>query len=88
MFEAKFKDSKSQSKTCGNFKNLSFSLTKRLNLKQVNSILKYKYVVDKPIIHSSALIQISSLEFALLLFDLPTELKTIDRLEINGIMFS
>ncbi|XP_058453377.1 uncharacterized protein LOC131431582 isoform X2 [Malaya genurostris] len=50
MFEAKFKKSNAQSRTCNNFKNLSLSLTKRLNLKQINSISKHSYFADRPVI--------------------------------------
>lgn len=87
MFESKFKESKSQSKTCGNFKNLSYSLTKRLNLKQINSILNQNYIVDLPNIISSSVIEKKLLDTAPLLFDLPESIKTISCLEINGVTF-
>lgn len=87
MYEAKFKESKSQSKTCGNFKNLSYSLTKRLNLKQINSILKHNYVVDKPNIISSAVIAKDTIDTATLLFELPSKINVISHLKVNGVNF-
>lgn len=87
MYEGKFKESKSQSKTCGNFKNLSLSLTKRLNLKQINSITKHKYNVDYPETVSSSIVRKKGIDTVALLFDLPDEILLLHHLKVNGVNF-
>ncbi|XP_062546931.1 uncharacterized protein LOC134212780 isoform X1 [Armigeres subalbatus] len=88
MFEAKFKESKSQAKTCSNFRNLAFSLSKRLTLKQAYSIIKHNFVIDKPEILSSTVTDKKSMDTAMLLFDLPERIEVISHLKVNGTYFS
>ncbi|XP_058820644.1 uncharacterized protein LOC131682875 isoform X1 [Topomyia yanbarensis] len=87
QFEAKFKESKNQSKTCNNFKNLTYSLTKRLNLRQIYGIHHHNYDLRKTDIFSMVEIEKDSLDYALLIFDLPKTVSTIRHMKINGTSF-
>lgn len=86
-FEAKFKISKGQSKTCNNFKNLTYSIATRTNLKQVDSIIKHNYKSKVHTVISSLQIAKSSLQFAIILFDLPPTVTTISHLIIDSTCF-
>lgn len=86
-FEAKFKTIKSQARNCNNFRNLTLSLTKRLNLKQINEILKHTYEVDKIVIISKGTCEKAVLDFKFLLFDFPNEITLIDHYKINNTSF-
>lgn len=83
LYEAKFKESKGQGKTCGNYKNLTLSLTKRISFKQTCSILNHTYAVDKPEIISSTLVDKSTIDSSGLLFDLPQQVNVIQHMQIN-----
>lgn len=87
LFEAKFKESKGQGKTCGNYINLTLSLTKRLAFKQTCSILNHTYVTNHPSIISSTLIDKNTIDSSGLLFDLSQEIDVIQHMQINRIDF-
>lgn len=84
QFEANFKNCKSQTKTCGNFKNITLSLTNRTNLKQINAILQHRYEIDKITIVSSVVVKKAYFDFHLILFDLPEYIRCIKHAKING----
>lgn len=86
QFEGKYKELKSLTKTCCNFKKSAHSLSKRINLKQTKSIINHEYSVDKLSIKSAAITQKESLECALLLFDLPNDVESINCMSINGVI--
>lgn len=86
-YEAKFKESKRQAKTCNNFMNLTYSLTKRLNLKQVNTILNQNYSNETVSIISSANINKNTLEYGSLLNGFPDVLTSIKHMQINKTSF-
>lgn len=86
-FEAKFKTVKSQAKNCNNFRNLTLSLTKRLNLKQVHEIVKHDYEINKLIVISKGMCEKGLLDFKSLLFDFPNEVMLINHLKINNTSF-
>lgn len=90
LFENKFRESKALSKTCGNFNNFTYSLTKRLNLRQVRSILNYNYSLDKLDIISSQVVRKEFLEFSTtstLFDDLPESVAHISHCKINSTSF-
>lgn len=87
QFEAKFRISKSQAKTCRNFRNLTFSMAKRINLKQVNSIINHEYVTDKILIKSTKKGKKEYLDYALLLNGFPEYIVLVNHLTINGTVF-
>lgn len=87
QFEGKFKQTKAVTKTCGNFINLTHTLTKRLNLKQVDCIIKRTYTTDVIVVLSCSKILKVNIQFALLLYDLPDELTNVNHLSINGTSF-
>lgn len=87
MFESKFKESKSQGKSCNNVRNLPYSLAKRLSLKQANSILHHNYTLDKPSVISFCVISKQDIDSSALLFDYPTMIKLVKHLKINGTDF-
>lgn len=87
QFESKFKESKGQAKTCGNFQNLTLSLTKRVALKQAYKIVNHNYDIDKLIIISLVSTEKSVIDTAGLLFDMPDKIKVISQFKLNGTEF-
>lgn len=87
QFEAKFKISKLQSKTCNNFQNITFSLMKRLNLKQVNAIIDHNYKTKNQIVKSASPSAKDAHDFAMLLFDFPQTIIFVNHLLIDGTSF-
>lgn len=87
QYESKFKESKSQAKTCGNFRNLTLSLTKRLALKQALKIINHKYDINKITIISTSTTEKTIIDTSGLLFDMPDEINIISQFKINSIEF-
>lgn len=87
QFEGKYKELKSLTKTCGNFKNLTHSLAKRINLKQTASIIEHNYEINRITVKSSTITQKQFLECPLLLFDLPNEMENVNCMIIDGVTF-
>ncbi|XP_058445734.1 uncharacterized protein LOC131426952 [Malaya genurostris] len=88
LFEGKFRDRKGQAKTCNNFKNLSYSLAKRHNFKQVHNITNHQYDTNSKTVLKSYTTQKTDLEFSSLLFDLSDEVTVIQSFTSNLIHFS
>lgn len=87
LFEAKFKDSKAQAKTMRNFKNPTYSLTKRESLKQANSIINHSYEIDVPVILKESKIRKDLIDTALILLDQPEMVTVVENLTINSTRF-
>lgn len=87
QFEAKFKESKGQAKTCNNFRNITFSLTKRLNFKQIKNIAQHNYSTTKTHIISEATVSKEDLEYKFILYKIPSIVQIIKHLTINGTSF-
>lgn len=87
QFEAKYKELKSLTKTCGNFQNLTYSLAKRINFKQTAKIIDHDYEVDQAIVKSSTVTQKKNLECSFLLFDFPEDVENVQCMTINGVTF-
>ncbi|XP_021703232.1 uncharacterized protein LOC110677037 [Aedes aegypti] len=87
QFEGKFKVSKSQAKTCRNFRNLTLSMAKRINLRQINAIIHHEYMIDQVVVKSTILIEKQSVDYAMLLFDLPEHVTFVKHLTLNGTNF-
>lgn len=87
QYESKFKESKGQAKTCGNFKNLTLSLTKRLALKQAYKIINHVYEINEITIISFSMQEKSVIDTSGLLFDMPNQIKIISQFKINSIEF-
>lgn len=88
LFENKFRESKALTKTCGNFNNLSYSMTKRLNLRQVRTILHHNYTIGNVSIISSKVVRKEELDFSTtLLRDFPESMNCIIHCKINNTSF-
>ena len=87
LFEGKFKETKRQTKTCNNFVNLSLSLVKRFNLRQVQAILNHSYEIDAVVIISSVCIPKVSSNYSLMLYDFPDSVTVVRHMKINGTSF-
>ncbi|XP_058838460.1 uncharacterized protein LOC131694093 isoform X1 [Topomyia yanbarensis] len=87
IIEGKFKESKGQSKTCNNFKNLTYSITKRANLKQINSIISHSYCLNVHVAKTTASVSKQYLKYSKLIEDLPETILIVNHLTINGTMF-
>ncbi|XP_055534134.1 uncharacterized protein LOC129723758 isoform X1 [Wyeomyia smithii] len=77
LFESEFKGAKGQAKNCNNFRNITFSLAKRLNLKQINDIINHHYDIERKTVFSTRTVNKNTLEYKSLLFDLPEEITMI-----------
>lgn len=85
MFEAKFKESKAQGRT--NTINLPLSLSKRLGMKQANSIMHHNYKINEPVIAKKTVCKKEVIDTKLLLGDLPEMITLIQDLSINSTSF-
>lgn len=90
LFENKFRESKQISKTCGNFNNFTYSLTKRLNLRQIRSILNYDYSLGRLEIISSKVVRKELLKVeapTALLDGLPESIENVNHCKIDNTSF-
>lgn len=87
LFEMKFRDSKALSKVCNNFRNLPLSITKRLNLRQVQSILNHDYIIGQVEVISCKTTPKNALENGELLEDLPEQVNIAKHIKIDNTSF-
>lgn len=87
LFENKFRESKALAKTCSNFNNFTYSVTKRLNLRQVRCILNHKYSLGEVEIIASKCVRKELVDLATLFDDLPDSVEHISHCKIENTSF-
>lgn len=87
LFEMKFRESKSLSKTCNNFRNLAFSIAKRLNLRQIQSIINHSYEIGEVEVISSMVTSKVALDNADMFAELPDRVTYISHVKIDNTSF-
>lgn len=78
---------KAKDKTCNNFKNLTFSIARRVNLKQTHSIISHCYNLNVHKIKSSIVVSKNELQYANIIPDFPDYISKIHYLSINDTSF-
>lgn len=59
-------------------------MTNRINFKQINSIVHHNYEIDKICSTSTIVLEKKSLDFNLILFDLPEYVRYVKHAKVNG----